>query len=224
MRVGEIIADYCKKMGITQRQFAEDCGVSPSYITILIKGVNPSTKRPSNPKRKTYSDIARAMGMTLSELSSIADDVPIFIKDSMLDLIDPSAMRRHKIPLIGSVAGGEPIYDEEIDLVIDGPIKASCAVRLKGDSMEPSFRHGDIIYVREQPDAQDGQIAIVFVDEEAMLKRVYHIKNGLQLLSDNPKYKPISATFEEYNVIRILGVPCGFTRMFDYGTIISVGR
>ena len=225
MSIGEIITNYCKKMGITQRQFAMDCGVSNSYITMLIKGINPRTNKPSNPKIETYDAIARAMHRTIDELFKIMDDAPIYIpKRSMLELLDPNDLQPHKIPLIGSVAGGEPIFDEEIDLMRDGPIKASCAVRLKGDSMEPLFKNGDIIYVKEQPDVNDGQIAIVFVDDESMLKRVYHVKDGLQLLSENPKYKPINATFEEYNSIRILGIPCGFTIIFDSNVKIVFSR
>lgn len=221
MSIGEIIKRYCKKMGITQQQFAINSGVSTSYITMLIKGINPKTQKPSNPRIETYKAIADAMGMTLDDLFEIMDDAPIYIpKRSMLDLISPNELQRHKIPLIGSVAGGEPIYDEEVDLFIDGPIKASCAVKLKGDSMEPSFKNGDIIYIKEQPDVTDGQVAVVFLDDEALLKRVYHAKNGLQLLSDNPRYKPINATFDEYNVIRILGIPYGLTRIFD--TEISI--
>ena len=49
------------------------------------------------------------------------------------------------------------------------------------------------------------------IDDEATLKRVYHVKNGLQLLSENPKYPPMMFTLAECGVIRILGLAVGFT-------------
>ena len=70
---------------------------------------------------------------------------------------------------------------------------------------------GDVVYVRRQDDVDDGQIAAVMIDGEATLKRVYHIANGLQLLSENSKYPPMIFTLPERDDIRILGLAVAFT-------------
>ena len=216
MTISEIINDFLKRRVMSQRKFAEKCGISTAYMSQIINGRNPQTGKPPKLSIEMYQTLADAMGMTLDELFNQIDDSPVELKaKTTLDVISIDSLRHHKIPLIGSVAGGEPIYDEEFDLMIDGPHKASCAVRLKGDSMKPTYLNGDIIYIREQPDVRDGEIAVVFLDDEAVLKRVYHTKYGLQLLSDNKLYKPIDATLGDYDNIRILGIPCGYTRMYD---------
>lgn len=126
-----------------------------------------------------------------------------------------SQLYQQRIPLIGKVAAGEPIYSpEDYDAYVDSPVKCDAALEVQGDSMIPKFEDGDLVYVRSQPDVEDGQIAVVFLDDEAVIKRVYHDKDGLTLLSDNPTYAPIRATFDEYDNIRIFGVPVGLTRMF----------
>lgn len=218
MTLGELVKKYYTDNGLSQRQFAEKCGVDNSYISMLIHGKNNKTGKPLKPSLTKFNQLANGMDMTIDQLFEIIDDTPVQLprpKTQNIRFISGNTIQRHKIPLIGSVAGGEPIYNEEIDLYIDGPHKACCAVRLKGDSMEPTYKDGDIIYITEKPDVADGQTAVVILDDEACLKRVYHIRNGLQLLSENPKYAPFSATLDEYNTIRIIGVPCGYLRMYD---------
>ena len=217
MRIGEIIQRYLFEHRISAREFARRCGVTSGYISFLVNEKNPRTGRPIAPTIETYDAIAKAMGITIEELFDMMENAPVRLRRNTTDctLLDVSDLQKHRIPIIGSVAGGEPIYDEETDLYIESPTRATCAVRLKGQSMEPLYKDGDLIYIREQPNVDDGQIAIVVLDDEACLKRVYHIENGLQLLSENPKFKPIIATLDEYNSIRIIGIPCGFTRMYD---------
>ena len=128
------------------------------------------------------------------------------------DDVLPVAPRR--IPLLGGIAAGTPIYaDETLDSAeCDAAMRCDFALRVQGDSMTGArIRDGDIVFIRRQDDVDDGEIAAVIVDDEATLKRVYHIKNGLQLLSENPKYPPMVFTLDEYTSIRILGRAVGFT-------------
>lgn len=133
------------------------------------------------------------------------------------EVIPVSRMKLQRIPLIGEIAAGEPILaeqDYETYAAVDLPIKADYALTVRGDSMEPTYLSGDVIYIREQPDVDDGQIAVVLVDDSATLKHVYHEKDGLLLVSENPRYPPMRKAFEDYDCIRILGVVVGFTRMY----------
>lgn len=131
------------------------------------------------------------------------------------DIVPISQLHRQTIPLIGSVAAGVPILaDEQHDVFVDSPVNADYALRVQGDSMEPTYLDGDIVYIRQQDDVDDGTVGVVLCDDSACLKHIYHIANGLNLISDNPKYPPMIRTWPEYDTIRILGKAVGFTRMY----------
>lgn len=125
-------------------------------------------------------------------------------------------VKRVQIPMLGGIAAGEPIFaDQQYDTYVESDADLDCtyALRVDGDSMEPTVRYGDIVFIRQQEDVDDGRIAAVLVDDSATLKRVYHIPNGLQLLSDNAaKYPPRTVTFDDYDCIRILGLAVAFKR------------
>ena len=104
--------------------------------------------------------------------------------------------------------------EESWDVFVDAPHKADFALKVAGDSMQPTFLCGDIVYIRQQEDVDDGSVAAVLIDDTAALKRVYHMQDGLQLVSDNHRYPPRIVGFDEYNTIRILGSVVGFTRIY----------
>ena len=117
-------------------------------------------------------------------------------------------VQRRSIPLLGEIAAGTPIYaDQTADVVCCSEgIHCDFALRVRGDSMIGArIMDGDIVFIRAQDDVDDGEIAAVVLNDEATLKRVYHIKNGVQLLSENPKYPPLVYINEELNNIRCLG-------------------
>lgn len=202
---------------MTQDEFAELLGTTKQNISRYESGA-------VSPKISTAQEIADKLGIGLSELNgqTISQSGPALPRN-----VKPiTQLRRQRIPLIGKVAAGEPIYaPEDYDAYVDSPVKCDVAIQVQGDSMIPKFEDGDTVYVRCQPDVGDGQIAVVFLDDEAVIKRVYHEKEGLTLLSDNPAYGPIRATFDQYDVIRIFGIPVGLTRMFkpDPSTKIRKG-
>lgn len=112
-----------------------------------------------------------------------------------------------KIPIIGTIAAGQPILAEEhfedyID--IESTIEADFCLRVKGDSMiNANIFSGDYIFIKQQPDVEDGEIAAVLIEEEATLKRVYKVGNYVQLRAENPSFKPI--TLDGSKPCRILG-------------------
>ena len=117
--------------------------------------------------------------------------------------------------MIGSVAAGEPIYDEEFpDVYVDAPTNCDYALRVKGDSMEPTYKDGDVVYIKMAQSVREGAVAVVLLDDEVCMKHVYFVPNGLQLISENPKYPPKICTFPDYYNIRVLGEVVGYTRMF----------
>ena len=120
-----------------------------------------------------------------------------------------------KIPLLGSIACGAPILaDEHIEGYVDTPadIHADFTLRCKGDSMiNARIFDGDLVYIRQQDEVNNGEIAAVLIDGEATLKRVRLHMDRLILEPANPLYDPIVFRGEEMNEVRILGKAVAFT-------------
>jgi len=211
----EILLKYREENRLSQREFARRSGLSNSLISILEMGKNPQTGKKMAPDLETYRKLAGAMGMTVQAMFEMMGDSERANIALPANIIPVSNLHRQSVPIIGSVAAGEPILaDEEHDLCIDSPIKADYALRVQGDSMEPTYLDGDIVYIRQQDDVTDGTVGVVLCEDSACLKHIYHIENGVQLVSDNPKYPPMIRTWPEYDTIRILGRVVGYTRMY----------
>lgn len=137
------------------------------------------------------------------------------VQDNPIKNIIPLPQTK-KLPLLGAIACGEPILaTENVEEYIETPndISATFCLRCKGDSMiNARIFDGDIVYIREQPDVENGEIAAVLIDDEATLKRVYkHNSNKIVLQPENPIYEPLVFVNEEINNIRILGKAVAFT-------------
>ena len=113
------------------------------------------------------------------------------------------------VPLLGTIACGEPILAEEnIENYVTVDMKANVdfALKCKGDSMiNARIFDGDIVYIHSQPDVENGEIAAVLIDNEATLKKVHKYPNKLVLSPCNPMYDDLVYTEEQLNDIRILG-------------------
>jgi repressor LexA len=112
--------------------------------------------------------------------------------------------------MLGEIACGEPIFadeDREHCVMVDMDIDADFCLTAKGDSMiNARINDGDIVFIKEMPIVENGEIAAVIIGDEATLKRVYYYKeqNKLVLNPENPKYEPLVYLNDELNSIRIL--------------------
>lgn len=120
-----------------------------------------------------------------------------------------------KIPLVGSIACGTPILAEQnIEKIVDVPENIRCDFSLicHGDSMEGAGIHDrDVVYIRIQPEVENGEIAAVRIGEEATLKRVYYQNGTLTLMPANAAYAPMVYTGPELNNVQIEGKAVGWT-------------
>lgn len=127
--------------------------------------------------------------------------------------------KTYKRPRLGTIACGEPILAEEnIETYDDIPDNIKCDFTLvcKGDSMiNARINDGDIVYIKQQSQVDNGEIAAVLIDNEATLKRVYIYEDKVVLQPENTKYPPSVYTKEEMNNIRILGKAVGFTSLLS---------
>lgn len=120
-----------------------------------------------------------------------------------------------KIPLIGAIACGEPITAEQnIEKMVDVPENIRCDFSLTchGDSMVDAGIHDkDVVYIRIQPEVENGEIAAVRIDGEATLKRVYYNPGTLTLMPANPAYAPMIYTGPQLEEVHIEGKAVGWT-------------
>lgn len=112
-----------------------------------------------------------------------------------------------KINVLGSVAAGIPIEAVQ-DIIDTEEISEDMAstgdffgLKIKGDSMEPRICDGDVVIVRQQDDADSGDIVIAMVNgDDATCKRLIKYATGIGLISLNSKYEPMM--FSEDDIIR----------------------
>lgn len=211
MKLGELIQEYRIKHHLSQRQFALACGLSNGFISMIEKNTNPNTQEAITPSIKSLKQIADVMHLTLMELCSKVDDIPIeLINDNLFQLERSEQAESFSngvtIPVLGYVRAGYPIYAEE-NIIDYEEISTSMAakgeffgLRVCGNSMEPRMFENDVVIVRKQPDVENGEIAVVLVNgDDATVKKVVKSDNGIMLvpLNGNCSYEPHFYSVEE---------------------------
>ena len=210
MTTGERMKQRRKEIGLSAEKVAERLGVSPATIYRYEKG-----------------DIEKVPVDIFAELAKILQTTPAYLmgweeqpepkKPPIPPGFEPMPKMK-KIPLIGSIACGEPITAiQNREGEIDAPENMQCdfALRCKGDSMIGAGIHdGDAVYIRIQTEVENGQIAAVRIGDEATLKRVYLHKDYIELRPENPDYESIIRRREEMNDVHIEGRAVGYTHWF----------
>ena len=191
--------------GLTQTQLANKLNVSQGTLSLWEQG--------------KYDIDADAL-KELSKIFNTSVDYIIYNVSSTYkskseyDNIFP--MKTKKVPLLGDIACGEPIWAEEQRgefVSVSDDIDADFCLRAKGDSMTGArIYDGDIVFIRRQPTVENGEIAAVIIDNEATLKRVYFYKDKdkLVLSPENPAFEPLVYIGSELEEIRILGKAVAF--------------
>ncbi len=170
-RIGERIRELRKERGLTQRALAERVGVSQQNVSQIEKGDR-------QPQAEELPRFARALGVPVSSLF-------------------PSEEETATVPVMGYVGAGAEIYspeeDQELDRV-EAPWRATnrlAAVVVRGESMEPEFHDGDIIFY-EEPNSMDperlvGRTAVVRTEDgRTYVKRILRgSKPGLWTLESH---------------------------------------
>ncbi len=209
MTFGEKLKHIRLGRDLSQEAFAELLGTSKQVISRYELGQ-------TTPKIGVAARMCSILGVNLDNMINDSKgiyDPPVNYDGSTPDNIIPLPKMK-KVPLVGTIACGEPILAEEnIESLINTPegLGATFALRCKGDSMiNARIFDGDIVYIRQQPDVENGEIAAVLVDNEATLKRVFKYDNRIELRAENPTFRPLSFEGEALSDIRILGKAVGF--------------
>ena len=170
--IGERIKDARKSAGLTQKKKKKKTDLSRSYIGDI-------EKDRYNPSVSTLQLIAAATNTPLEDLLPSTKTAS-------------STGRGVRIPVLGRVAAGIPIgtVEEILDYEEITPELAATgdffALLVRGDSMDPTLKDGDVVIVREQPTVDSGDIAIVLVNgNDATAKEIKESPAGITLIGHN---------------------------------------
>ena len=199
MSLGENIRFLRIQKGLSQDYLAEKLGYK-SYTTIQKweSGV-------SEPPIKKLKELAVLLNVDMNELAN--GDIASISFSSI-------PKKAIQIKVLGRVAAGIPI-EAVTDIIDTEEIPEELAktgsffgLKLHGDSMEPRMLDGDVVIVRQQDDAESGDIVIALVNgDDATCKRLRKYRDGIELISINPAYQPMFFSNEEIQTkpIKIIG-------------------
>jgi repressor LexA len=199
MEMGGKLKKRRLELGLTLEDVGNLVGVSKSTVMKWETGFI------ENMRRDNVALLAKAL--RVSPLWIMGMDEP----ESILSL------KTKKVPLLGTIAAGEPIYayeDCRTYVEVDECLDVDFCLQVKGDSMvDARINNGDVVFVRKQSAVDDGEIAVVLLDNEATLKRFYKNNGGIILKPENSNYQPRYYTAEDFAEIKILGKAIFFQSM-----------
>lgn len=198
MRFNERLKELRLSKELTQEEFAKRIGISRSAVGMYEKG----KREPDFETLELFADFFNVdmnylLGKsdTSTDISSLKNIVPI---------------EKRMIPIIGTIAAGKPILaDEHIEayLPCDIDVHTDFGLIVHGDSMiDADIHDGDVVFIKQQPVVDDGQIAAVRIDDDATLKRFYKTPEGCMLVSANPRYAPMVFNAENCDTVQIIGL------------------
>lgn len=207
------IRKYIKEKNITQKELAEKIQISPSTLSDYMN-------LRSNPSHGVIQKLADYFGVNKSDIDTTFKEntdnkiTVIYNKldskrqkkvynfaeaqleqqNKVINLFD----HKETVKVTAKVSAGTGItwlgdstYDKE---VTSKPKHYDEAFEINGDSMTPLFKDGEVIFVEHTEIVENGQIAVVQIDDESFIKKVYIEENAMRLVSLNKDYKDIVAS------------------------------
>ena len=209
MTLGDIIKQYRTDHSLSMDAFSERSGISKAYISLLEKNKHPKTGKEISPSIQCIRQAAQGMNMDFDSLFALLDG-----KVEVNTAKQSPILKGREIPVLGRVAAGIPI-NAVTEIIDTEEISEEMArtgeyfvLKIKGDSMEPRIYDGDVVIVRQQDDAESGDIVIAMVNgDDATCKRLIKYSTSIALISLNSKYEPMLFTDKEVleKPVRVIG-------------------
>lgn len=193
MTIGEKIRQLREAKGLTQEDLAKALGFAHKTSISKIE---------TDKYDLSYNKIiafAEVLGVTPATLFAPTDSV------------EKTRKKTVSIPVLGRVVAGYPM--EAIENILDYeeiPEELAkhgeyFALQVKGDSMEPRFKDGDVVIVRKQEDVDSGEIAIFLINgDEATIKKVQKFDGGINLVPTNPAYNVLTFSKQQTSDIPVV--------------------
>lgn len=208
---GSIIKKLRLDNNMTLEQLGDKVGVGKSTVRKWENGMI------ANMRRDNIAKIAEVFNVSPAYLIGVDNNI------SPISRRNNEKKKGVTINVLGRVDAGIPI--EAIENIIDTEeIPAELAatgtffgLKIKGDSMIPNICNGDIVIVRQQDDAESGDIVIATVNgTDATCKRLRKYKDGIELISNNPSYDPMEFSNRDImeKPVRIIGKVVELRRKF----------
>lgn len=209
---GKKLLEARKRKGFTLEQLANI--YNKKFDGSLSKGtISKYEHEKQEPMISTVGNLANILGVTVDYLIDDTDSIHIDSVSS-LSKYGICPIKTKKFPMLGEIACGKPIYcDEDYETYIEASedIKADFCLTAKGDSMiNARIFDGDIVFIKEQPIVENGEIAAIIIDDSATLKRVYLKSDKIILRPENPIYDDIVYEKDDMNMVHILGKAVAF--------------
>lgn len=193
--MGTIIKKRREQLGISQEQLASILGYK--------------SRSSINKIELNHTDLPQSKIVALAKALSVTPAYLMGWEDLEQPIPKSNGYPTVRIPVLGDVAAGVPILAQQ-DIVGYEDIPADMAktgeyfgLKIKGDSMEPKIHDNDIVIVKSMSDAENNDIVIAMINNEATCKRLHKYSNSVVLTAINSDYKPIEVTPDEN--IQILG-------------------
>jgi len=205
MEVKDILKSRRQELNLTMKEVATSVGVNEGTISRWESGDIANMKRDKIMALAKALQISPAVIMGWDDGSTILPAYPN---------IHPVTKRT--LPVLGEVACGEPRFmNEEIEFYADEleGIHADYVLVAHGDSMIGARIHdGDLVFVKKQEEVENGEIAVVAINDEATLKRVfYYRERGLMILkAENSAYEDMIYQGTELADVHVLGKAVAF--------------
>lgn len=188
-----------EKSGMTQSEICDKTGINKGALSSYLSGRY-------FPKQKTLEKLSELFSVSINYLMGL--DSPALPSNFI-----PVKKGTRKIPVLGSIAAGQPI--EAIEDIVDYVYIPEAwqddfiALKIEGNSMSPTIPNESTVIIRLQDDAESGDIVAVYINGyDATCKKLKKLEaGGIVLISLNPDYEPMAYTNKEVLElpIRILG-------------------
>lgn len=214
--LGQTLSSYRKKKKISQLDLMDELNLLGFNVTKT--AISKWETNVYEPKILTFLAACKIIGITdlyetfsqnnpFNILSSLNDEGKELAQNYIQLLIDSGKYAKKECDIIpftrtirlyataASAGIGEFLNDENFELIEVGdevPTDADFGVRINGDSMEPRFIHGQIVWARQQEQLSNGEIGIFALDDQAYCKILQDNEDGVALISLNKNYEPIS--------------------------------
>lgn len=194
--IGKKIREKREAIGMTQEELASKLGYkNKSSIAKIETGTNDIVQ-------SKVVEFAKVLNTSVSYLMGWDEPSKSISRKGVV------------INVLGRVAAGIPI-EAVTDIIDTEEIPEEMAktgeffgLQIHGDSMEPKFSEGDVVIVRQQDDAESGDVVIAMINgDDATCKRLRKYRDGIELVSTNPSYEPMFFSNEdiEKKPVKIIG-------------------